>query len=212
MQKAILLIGPTASGKTPFGRWLELHGISGCRCHHFDFGENLRRVAANGGAGFTPEETSFIEDIVQRGALLEDSAFPLAIRILDSFSKKRGVRREDLLVMNGLPRHTGQAKAIAARIRLLTLVELECGAEVVRERLVRNSGGDRDARSDDDLTVVAQKLAVFEHRTAPLVDYYRALQVPILRFRVGVQSTPEDMFVNIGEELGSRVSHGRRRF
>jgi adenylate kinase len=208
MQKAILLIGPTGSGKTPFGQWLEVHGIFGRRCHHFDFGENLRGVAAHMDLGFTREETSFIEQLVRRGALLEDGAFPLAIRILDSFCRNHGVRHEDLLVMNGLPRHTGQAEALASRIRLLALLELQCSADVVWERLVRDVGGDRISRSDDDFSLVRQKLLVYEQRTAPLVAFYRAWEVPILRFRVGVQSTPEDVFLSIGEKLATTAGLG----
>jgi adenylate kinase len=207
MQRAILLIGPTGSGKTPLGHWLGVHGIAGCHCHHFDFGENLRRVAAHMNPEFTPKETSFIENLVRKGALLEDRAFPLAIRILDSFCRNHGVRPEDLLVMNGLPRHTGQAEALASRVRLLALLELQCSADVVWERLVRNAGGDRISRSDDDFLLVKQKLTIFEQRTAPLVAFYRALEVPILQFRVDVLSTPEEVFLSLGEKLATIVPY-----
>jgi len=53
---AILLVGPTGAGKTPLGEWLQLHGLWGRRCHHFDFGTNLREVASGNSAGFTAEE------------------------------------------------------------------------------------------------------------------------------------------------------------
>jgi len=36
--RAILLIGPTGSGKTPLGDWLQAYGFCGHRCHRFDFG------------------------------------------------------------------------------------------------------------------------------------------------------------------------------
>ena len=43
--QAVVLLGPTGSGKTPLGEWLEAKGLGGRRCHHFDFGTRLRRVA-----------------------------------------------------------------------------------------------------------------------------------------------------------------------
>ncbi len=43
--KAILLLGPTGSGKTPLGQALEKKGLAGRRCVHFDFGANLREIA-----------------------------------------------------------------------------------------------------------------------------------------------------------------------
>ncbi|MCX7427258.1 MAG: hypothetical protein NTW96_16720 [Planctomycetia bacterium] len=41
---AMLLLGPTGSGKTPLGDLLERRGLGGRRCVHFDFGAHLRRI------------------------------------------------------------------------------------------------------------------------------------------------------------------------
>jgi hypothetical protein len=40
--KAILPLGPTGSGKTPLGDYLEERGLFGRRCVHFDFGEKFK--------------------------------------------------------------------------------------------------------------------------------------------------------------------------
>jgi adenylate kinase len=205
MRKAILLIGPTGSGKTPFGHWLEVQGIAGSRCRHFDFGENLRKVVVAGPPDFTPEETAFIREIVRTGALLEDSTFPLALRILDSFCCRNNINEGDILIMNGLPRHTGQAAAMVSGIRFVAVVQLQCSAAVVLERLAKNSGGDRSSRTDDGLSLVHRKLAVFEQRTAPLIDFYHERKIPILRFPIEVQTDPEDVFRGIGDELIAAV-------
>ena len=47
---AILLLGPTAAGKTPLGQLFADRGLWGRPCVHFDFGENLRRIADSGSA------------------------------------------------------------------------------------------------------------------------------------------------------------------
>jgi adenylate kinase len=206
MQKAILLVGPTGSGKTPLGEYLQDNGIFGVCCHHFDFGENLRRVSAGAAAGFSASEIAFVEDVVHGGVLLEDSAFHVAVRILDSFCSLRGVEPKDLLIMNGLPRHIGQAEALASRIRFMAVLQLRCSPDTVRRRLLQNSGGDRSLRTDDDLALVERKLVVYERRTAPLVDYYRSMGIPVIRFTVSVQSDPGAILRESGEDLKAIVS------
>ena len=72
---AILLLGPTGSGKTPLGAALEEHGVCGRQCLHFDFGENLR-ACAEGRGTLTDEEMAFL-----RGVLDDDvSEGHLAVR------------------------------------------------------------------------------------------------------------------------------------
>ena len=48
---ALLLIGPTGSGKTPLGELLERSGLWGRPCRHFDFGERMRRIALQSAVG-----------------------------------------------------------------------------------------------------------------------------------------------------------------
>jgi adenylate kinase len=201
--EAILLLGPTGSGKTPLGDWLERDGLWGLRCHHFDFGANLRAAAAGEGAGsFSPAETRFLRRVLQEGALLDPEHFPLATRILDAFLKRRAVPPADLLVLNGLPRHLDQARAIGQRVRVIRVVQLDCNAAVVRERLKLNSGGDRTQRVDDAESLVERKLATYEKRTRPLVDYYLAQGVEVLNLGVEIATRPADL----GERLEARRS------
>ena len=85
--EAILLLGPTGSGKTPLGEMLEARGLGGCACAHFDFGDRLRRIAAGQLEidGLTPADRAFLVDVLERGALLEDKHFPIAEKILQAF-------------------------------------------------------------------------------------------------------------------------------
>jgi adenylate kinase family enzyme len=57
-REAILLLGPTGSGKTPLGQVLERRGLWGHRCSHFDFGDNLREIVARD----EPDESIGAED------------------------------------------------------------------------------------------------------------------------------------------------------
>ena len=71
---AALLVGPTGAGKTPFGEFTEQHGFCGRPCKHFDFGERLRAVvASDDGLGLSPTEIRTVRNVLEAGALLEDS-------------------------------------------------------------------------------------------------------------------------------------------
>lgn len=191
---AILLLGPTGSGKTPLGDWLQGHGLHGHRCHHFDFGANLRAVVAAGaGTAFTEQEIEFLDRVLTQGALLENEHFPLAAKILQSFIRARGIQAEDWLILNGLPRHAGQARALERFLQVRAVLELTCDADVVRERLRRDTGGDRAARTDDEETLVARKLAIYAERTRPLLAFYREQGTKVISFPVKTTTLPQDV-------------------
>jgi adenylate kinase len=190
-QTAILLLGPTGAGKTPLGEWLEVRGLWSRRCFHFDFGLYLRAIAAgNVENDFSREEVHFLRDVVDRGVLLENESFPLVLRILRGFITARDVKPRDLLVMNGMPRHAGQAEALAPLVDFVAVVELDCSAETVWERLHSNAGGDRTDRTDDEIALVQEKLTVFATRTQPLLDWYRSRGVSCIRLEIGAGTQP----------------------
>ncbi len=205
--QAILLLGPTGSGKTPLGEWLERHGPTGRHCHHFDFGANLRTVASGTMTeGFTPDEAAFIRDVLEKGALLENETFCLAARILRAFLSRRQPQPGDLLVLNGLPRHAGQAEALEPLLDVVAVVSLECPAAVVRERIRLNAGGDRSMRPDDHEALLEKKLAIFAERTRALTAHYRERGVPALAVPIGAQTQPAEVAERIAEGLRSRVT------
>jgi adenylate kinase len=194
--EALLLLGPTGSGKSPLGELLAARGLAGRRCAHFDFGENLRQRVADGAedAIVSQQDIGFLRDVLASGALLEDKDFPLAERILRSFLTRAAADRNTLVVLNGLPRHAGQAAAVANTLAVRSVVSLDCSAETVRARIAANTGGDRTQRTDDDLEAIQRKLQIFAERTAPLVAYYRAQGVRLLRLAVAAETTAAEMW------------------
>ncbi len=192
---ALLLVGPTGAGKTPLGEALEARGLAGKRCLHFDFGANLRRAAISPTLppGLSEADRNVIRNVLQSGALLSDEQFPIARAVLESFLSERAPGPGSLLVLNGLPRHVGQARALEPIVRIERIVHLVCPPEVVLARIRRDAGGDRSVRTDDDEAAVRRRIRRFHENAGPLLEFHRARGVPILRLPVGASDTGEDL-------------------
>jgi adenylate kinase family enzyme len=188
---AILLVGPTGSGKTPLGDLLEANGLWGRPCAHFDFGARLRRCAAGEGTAglLAPGECAFLQRVLESGALLDDEHFPIARKVLGAFLRGLAPDGRTLVVLNGLPRHPGQARDMEAIVAVEAVVRLACRPKVAQERVRTNAGGDRAGRSDDDAEAMRQRLDLFEARTAPLVAYYAARGARVETIQVEADTT-----------------------
>jgi adenylate kinase len=228
--EAALLIGPTGTGKTPLGQLLEARGLNGRACLHFDFGDNLRQIVARDqpDAIVSRADIDFLRQILATGALLEDSDFPVAARILQSLLVRRDPKPDTLIILNGLPRHVGQAESLAKRLDRRTynkttetgtshqkdcsehyvplpvpriVVQLRCSAATVVARIAANTGGDRTHRTDDAQEAIARKLAIYAARTAPLLDYLRQRGATIVSIDVTVEMTPAEMLAALERRL-----------
>jgi hypothetical protein len=79
---SILLLGPTGVGKSPLGDAIAQQGLFNRRCHHLDFGSELRSAVTDGerSAAYSNNELGFIHGVLERGMLLENEHFILAKR------------------------------------------------------------------------------------------------------------------------------------
>lgn len=201
--ESLLLLGPTGVGKTPLGDALDADGLLGRPCRHFDFGAKLRALARRGPGGrFDADDVVFVRAVLTEGALLEDERFELAARLFHAFCDEGADRQGDLVVLNGLPRHQGQAEAVSALVDLRLVVELRCEPAVVYERIRRDSGGDRAGRDDDGLAEIAKKLRLFEQRTRPILDWCARRGLPIVPLDVSRDSTGASLRRALERALG----------
>jgi len=201
---ALLLIGPTGAGKSPLGDLFEQKGMSGRRCLHFDFGSRLRAVAeaALPPEGFDAAEHSFIRDVLGKGLLLENRHFHIAEKIVRHFLREKEHAADDLVLLNGLPRHRDQAEDMGRLVHVSAVAVLECSPEVVCARIRLNSGGDRTGRADDDIGLVRRKLRIFAERTEPLIAYFSSAGAAVVRTTVAPHTKAEDMYEAICSSLG----------
>jgi len=191
---AVLLLGPTGSGKSPLGEYFARHGLFGKKTHHLDFGAELRAIILlnNSSLLYSASEITFIARLIKQGLLLENQHFPLARKIIGSFLDRSAFSSGDLLILNGIPRHLGQSKDIASIAMIHMLVILECSVDAVFCRLQDNVGEDRTVRFDDDRSLVDKKLRLFKERTAPLIDHYRNAGAAIVTVTMGRTTTAEE--------------------
>lgn len=202
---SILLLGPTGSGKTPLGQSLERNGFLGTRCRHFDFGCELRGINSSVAppAIFSRRELGIVRRVLESGALLEDRQFGIAMKTLACFLSRKRVRPDELLLLNGLPRHTGQARRMTRLVNIVLVLYLDCPDCMVFDRISGNAGGDRTHRTDDNEAAVKVRLNAFRKRTLPLVDYYRKKHVPVVRLRVDIGTGTESALRQLRDLAGS---------
>lgn len=202
---AILLLGPSGSGKTPLGEELERRGLGGRPCLHFDFGANLRRLAAGPDQNglLKAADLARIRRSLATGTLFEDRDMPMIVGIFHSFVEAREFRSGTLLVLNGLPRHVGQARGLAGTVSVERIVLLEAEAQVILQRIRIDPGGDRSGRADDSLEAVGKRLADYGDRTRPLLDFYAAQGVPVSKIGVTAAMAAAEMYSILAGEVSS---------
>ena len=130
--------------------------------------------------------------------LLEDKDFPIAEKLLKAFIEKRQVQPEDVIILNGLPRHVGQANALSNLVNIKFVLFLNCPPEVAYERIKYNSGGDRTDRTDDSLEEVKRKVNIFYDQTFPLIEYYRSRDINIVEVAVDIDTLPLFIIQDLG--------------
>lgn len=191
---AILLLGPTGVGKSPLGDHIARAGIFKRRAVHLDFGSELRGIVSGSSSSFTLSELEFIRGVLERGLLLENEHFVLAEKIIRIFLDRTGFDANTILVLNGIPRHAGQARDIDRISSIHAVIALECCSDDVFCRLRENVGGDRMGRIDDHDLLVAEKLKIYQERTEPLLDHYICAGGTVYRIAITSSTTAEEAY------------------
>ncbi|MDI6845682.1 MAG: nucleoside monophosphate kinase [Candidatus Saccharicenans sp.] len=225
--KAILISGPPGAGKTPLGDYLEKNLSGEKKFWHFDFGRELREIvesSAGQNSGreddnqgnvassnqcsrvqgevltFTPAELARIKKSLQTAALFEESDRELVKKILLRFFARKKISCRDVVVLNGLPRHSSQFFWLQGLLSIALVVHLMCSEEVALARILTNLQDERRGRQDDKPEVVRKRYRQYLQRTAPLLEFLRREGLPVLELQVGPRTTPEEL----KEQLVSR--------
>lgn len=196
---AILLLGPIGIGKSPLVDNIAQQGLLGKTYHHLDFGSALRGTISDGqrSVAYSTVELDFIHSVLERGLLLENEHFPLAEKIISRYLDRVGFSQHEVLVLNGIPRHAGQAHNIATIAAIHAIVVLDCPADNVAWRIQQSVGGDRTDRVDDNRVLIKKKLSIFQERTAPLINHYTQRGCALYRISVSADMTPSEAYCKL---------------
>lgn len=163
--QTVLLVGPPGAGKGTQGRVLGLiPGFYHCAC-----GDVFRRLDPTSELGKT-----FIE-YSSRGELVPDE---LTVKMWHAHIRKVEALgaykpKQDLLVLDGIPRNVEQAKVLDEEIRVLKVISLVCGSDEemisrLRRRAIKENRFD-DAKED----VIRHRWEVYNEETAPVLEHYK---------------------------------------
>jgi adenylate kinase len=215
-RKAVVLLGPPASGKTSVSNELARRaGVEALRTGHL-----LRREIARGSA-----VGKRIQREVEQGQLAptESVVEVLAAAVVEA--------EGGILVFDGFPRSEAQIEPFlelckAIELELLAVLVLTLGEEEVHHRLLGRRicpkcgaayhmdyspperegscdqcGGELVRREDDTPERIARRLAGYEELTAPVIDYFEAQHGQRTR-RVAADGTPEETLARVTGLMG----------
>ena len=160
----IVLFGPPGAGKgTQSELLIKKYGLV-----HFSTGDILRaEIAANTPLGI--EAKSFME----KGQLVPDS---IVIGMIGN--KIEANKTAKGLIFDGFPRTTAQAVALDTimkekGLKISGMIALEVGEDELISRLLER--GKVSGRADDqDRSIIANRIAVYNKETFPVKDFYEA--------------------------------------
>lgn len=162
--RTVLLFGAPGVGKGTQGRVLgHVPGLIHVAC-----GDVFRSLPADSKLGRTFVEYS------SRGELVPDHLTVQlwerhihALSLSESFNPS-----SDILLLDGIPRNREQAKLLARKIDVYTVIHMTCSNhQALHERIRRRAL--REGRYDDASdAIIAHRLAVYEAETAQTLSFY----------------------------------------
>lgn len=160
----IVLFGPPGSGKgTQAEKLIKKYGLI-----HLSTGDILREAISKK----TPLGLK-AKKYLDKGELVPDEdVVNMVIKKLDTEKDPRG------FIFDGFPRTCGQARVLRNLLtdrdtRINVMITLEVHEEELVHRLLRR--GRETGRSDDQLSVIKNRIAVYERDTYPVIDFYKKM-------------------------------------
>jgi len=179
----IVIFGPPGSGKgTHSVRLAERYKL-----YHLSTGDIFRSEIS----GKTPLGNKAKQYIDQGSLVPDDLVLSILFATLEKQTNAKG------FIFDGFPRTIIQAQKLDEELEkkampLKFIISLEVNDKVIIERLLKR--GLDSGRTDDNETVIKQRIEVYNQQTAPLLDYYKNRNKLLNVNGVGMI---EDIFNNI---------------
>jgi adenylate kinase len=167
--QTVLIFGPPGSGKGTQGKFLSSAGNH----YHLSSGDIFRGLSPESPAG------ALYHKYASKGKLVPDE---ITIEIWHHFvmgliATNRYFPKEQLLLLDGIPRTKRQAEILSDYIEVKKIILLESkGQDILVQRLKRRALVER--RFDDsDETVLKRRMEIYEEETLPVLSYYQEEQI-----------------------------------
>lgn len=170
--RVVLIFGPPGSGKGTQGKFLSSAGNH----YHLSSGDIFRGLSPESPAG------KLYHSYAREGKLVPDE---ITIEVWHHFVKgliatNRYFPKEQLLLLDGIPRTKKQAEILDSYIEVQKIILLESKSKnILISRIKRRALVER--RFDDsDEKILKQRMEIYEKETLPVLDYYS--EKKIVRF------------------------------
>lgn len=187
----LILFGAPGSGKGTQSDLL----VDKYKLTHLSTGDLLRKEIASGS-----ELGKTINEYISKGNLIPDE---MMISMLSSHIDNTPATAG--FILDGFPRTVAQAEALQNMLEQregaqTILVDLEVDKDELINRLLKR--GETSGRSDDNLETIQKRLEVYETKTKPVNDYYKAKG---LHARIDGMGTIEEIFQRIVKALEGKI-------
>lgn len=162
--RSILLFGPPGVGKGTQGK--SLASIPGF--YHFSIGDVFRAINTD-----SPEGKE-ISHYTSQGRLVPDD---LTVRIwakaLDAYvALSKFKPREDLLIVDGIPRNIAQTDLIKDHIEIVQIINLDCDNDDEMIKRMHHRAIRENREDDSNEEVIRNRFGVFREISKPVLDCY----------------------------------------
>ncbi len=164
LYKTVLLFGAPGAGKGTQGRILgQIPGF-----FHFACGDVFRTIDIESPLGRIFYEHS------SRGELVPDD---VTIRMWAENIRAQSVigrfkPKQDLLILDGIPRTLRQAKLLDEYIKVFKIIHLVCEDEEAMFERLRRRALKENRHDDADERVIRRRWGVYEEETRPVLEHY----------------------------------------
>ena len=183
--RCVLLFGPPGVGKGTQGKILA--NIPGF--FHLSVGDVFRAIDIGSTDG------KQVYDSISRGELVpNDLTIKIWKKAVDAYVALSWYKpREDLLVLDGMPRNVEQVEIVKDYLEIYRIIYLECSDKEdmihrIRRRAIRENRAD-DANED----VIRHRFELYERVTAPVLEMYD----PDIIERVDCNGSPAQVLSSI---------------
>ena len=168
--RVIILLGAPGSGKGTQGKLLAEKE----EFFHCSSGDMMRSLDSKSDLGKEFREVS------SSGSLLPDDwTIRLWREKCDTWKKEGRLQKNQILILDGIPRNVMQAELMAEEIEVLHVLHFMCESQEELIKRIQKRMRDEGRKDDADEKVVEKRIQIYKEITQPLLDFYSSAVVDI---------------------------------